>query len=394
MSARRTSVILAAILLLTAAACGDDTDAPANATTAIEAGKAIPADRCEANKAAGPITFLSSFDYAAAASIVEVLVAKQKGYFDELCLDVQVQSGFSTSNLPLIAGNKAQFSSSGSVSEVARFAQDNSDAKLAVLSVDGRTAIDSLIIKKGEATTLADLKGATIGVKFAMPPSVQAMLAQADLIIDRDFTVVPVSGFDPLAHMAIEEIVGVPGWKSNEPGALERAGVEFTLFDPTEFGVPGSFGVLYSNRAFMAAHPSAAEDFMRAAMRGLADAINDPAAASQISVDFIDNGGNPNFLSPEGETFRWATESQLIASLTPTDSPLALPDARLAQAEVDAYAKIGLFGGKAPDVELACRRQRAGHDLRRRRHGNLARLSPAAPSPRRRAPRSSRLRSK
>ena len=52
------------------------------------AGEPFPADRCEANKAAGTITYLSSFDFAASASIVDVLVAEQKGYFDDLCLDV------------------------------------------------------------------------------------------------------------------------------------------------------------------------------------------------------------------------------------------------------------------------------------------------------------------
>ena len=88
----------------------------------VAAGEPFPADRCEANKAAGTITYLSSFDFAASASIVEVLVAKQKGYFDDLCLDVEVKPSFSTDNYPLIAANEAQFSSGGSFSEVVDYA--------------------------------------------------------------------------------------------------------------------------------------------------------------------------------------------------------------------------------------------------------------------------------
>ena len=76
-------------------------------------------------------------------------------------------------------------------------------------------------------------------------------------------------------------IDGFPGYKSNEPGQLERAGIDFDLFDPTAYDVPGSFGVLYTNRTFLTEHPSAAQDFMRAAMAGLADAISDPAAAAR-----------------------------------------------------------------------------------------------------------------
>src|SRR4051794_3233311 len=54
--------------------------------------------RCAENKAAGKITYISSFDFSASASIVDVLVAKQNGYFDKMCLDVDIKPGFSTSN--------------------------------------------------------------------------------------------------------------------------------------------------------------------------------------------------------------------------------------------------------------------------------------------------------
>ena len=316
----------------------------------VAAGKPFPAARCDANKAAGKITYLSSFDFAAAASIVDVLVAKQKGYFDALCLNVEVKASFSTANYPLIAGDQAQFSSGGSFSEVAAFAADNADADVVALAVEGKTAIDSLIIKEGKATQLSDLKGTTIGVKGKIPPSVQAMLAKAGLVEGTDYQTVPVEGFDPKVHIAIPTIVGFPGYKSNEPGQLDRAGIKYTLFDPSASDTPGSFGIIYTNRAFMTAHPTAAEDFMRASMMGLADAIADPAAASKIALAMIDSNGNPNFLSPEGETFRWNTESKLVTSTTPKGEAVGAPDAAGLQAEVDAYAKIGLFGGKAPDI--------------------------------------------
>ncbi len=322
----------------------------APAADQVVAGKPFPTARCEANKAAGKITYLSSFDFAAAASIVDVLVAKEKGYFDALCLNVEVKASFSTANYPLIAGNQAQFSSGGSFSEVAAFASDNADADVVALAVEGKTAIDSLIVKEGKATKLSDLKGTTIGVKGKIPPSVQAMLAKAGLIEGTDYQTVPVEGFDPTVHIAIPSIVGFPGYKSNEPGQLDRAGIKYTLFDPSASDIPGSFGIIYTNRAFMTAHPTSAEDFMRASMMGLADAIADPAAASKIALAMIDSNGNPNFLSPEGETFRWNTESRLVTDTTPKGAAIGVPDAAGLQAEVDAYAKIGLFGGKAPDI--------------------------------------------
>ena len=347
----RVASFLLAGLTIGSVACGSD--APSGSGYAgpkVTAETAFPADRCTANKAAGKITYLSSFDYAAAASIVEVLVAKQKGYFEELCLDVDIQAGFSLNNLPTVANNTAQFSSGGSFSEIATFAAESPDADLVVLAVDGKAAIDGLVVKEGRAVALADLRKSVIGVKGKITPSVQAMLAEAGLKIVTDYTTVPIDGFDPTAHIAIPEIVGFPVYKSNEPGQLDRAGIKYTLFDPSANGIPGSFGILYTNRKFLSEFPSAAEDFMRASMKGLADAIANPAAASQTAIDFIDNGGNPNFLSPEGEKFRWATEAMLVVSTTPNGQPVGLPDAAGLNAEVTEYAKIGLFGGKAPNI--------------------------------------------
>ena len=318
--------------------------------TVVTAGEPFPDARCEANRAAGTISYLTGFDFAATASIVDVLVADHHGYFDELCLDVEITPSFSTANYPLVAANDAQFSSSGSFSELATFAAVN-EADLVALAVEGRVAIDGLMTKP-EITGLEGLAGATIGVKGKLPPSIAAMLAQAGLIEGTDFETLLLEGFDPLAHWQIEGVAAIPGWKSNEPGALERAGVAFNLFDPADVGIPGSFGLVYTNRTFLTEHPTAAEDFMRATMRGLADAIADPAAAAAIAVERINGNGNPNFLSPEGETFRWATDARLISQTTPAGSFPGVPDPAALAAEIAAYEAVGVYATTGtPEVE-------------------------------------------
>lgn len=355
-----TTLALCTVILL--AACGSDGDDASTATsvstttaddasgiTEVVAGDAFPDDRCAANQEAGTITYLTGFDFAATASIVDVLVADEKGYYDAMCLDVEVTASFSTANYPLVAENDAQFASGGSFSEVAEFSAAN-EADLVVVAVEGQTAIDSLILKPGTADELADLEGSTIGVKGKLPPSIAAMMAQEGLVEGEDFDTVLLDGFDPLAHIAIETIVGLPGYKSNEPGQLDRAGVEFDLFDPVDYDIPGSFGVIYTNQQFLDEHPTAAEDFVRATMLGLDDAIADPDAAAAISVARITAGGNPNFLSPEGETFRWTTDAALISSTT-SGTGYGVPQVDALQNELDTYADVGLFDdGGAPDA--------------------------------------------
>jgi ABC-type nitrate/sulfonate/bicarbonate transport system substrate-binding protein len=345
---QRTRRVVAALAAVTSipvlAGAGETTEPPSSASDAW-----FTEERCAANREAGTITYLTGFDYAAAASMVDVFVAEERGYYDELCLDVEVVASFSTANYPLIAGNEAQFASGGSFSEVINFASAN-DAELVAVVVEGRFPIDALIVKPGTAQTLADLEGSTIGVKGAITTAVAAMLAGAVLVEGEDYETVLLDGFDPVAHIALDGIDGFPGYKSNEPGALDRAGVEYDLFDPADYDVPGSFGVIYTSRQFLDEQPTAAQDFVRATMRGLADAIADPEAAAQTAFDLVETGGNPNFLSFEGETFRWQTDAELIRQSYAEGEPYGVPSIELLQAEVDAYDEVGLFTEELPEL--------------------------------------------
>ncbi|MFM2182536.1 MAG: hypothetical protein RJB61_830 [Actinomycetota bacterium] len=312
-------------------------------------GEPFPEARCAANRAAGPIVYLSGFDFAATASIVDVLVAQERGYYDELCLDVDIRPSFSVDNYPLVAANEAQFASAGSFSEMVDFAGAN-DAGFVALGVEGRTGIDALLVKKGVASTLDELEGATIGVKGAVTTSVRAMLAAAGLYEGDGYETVLLDGFDPLAHIAAPGIAGFPVYKSNEPARLRAAGVEFDIFDPSDYGIPGSFGVLYTNTTFLAEHPTAAQDFMRATLKGLRYAVDNPDDASAVAVEAINSGDNALYLTPEGEAARWAVDAELLTERVTDSEPLGLPILGLLTAEVEDYAAVGLFGGTAPDI--------------------------------------------
>lgn len=362
MRTRRIALVAAATLTL--AACGSSdsestTTASASiattATTVTETddalavvnGEPFPAERCEANEAAGTITFLTGFDYAAASSIVDVIAADAAGYYDDLCLDVEILPGFSAANYPQVASGTAQFASGGSFSEIVSFSAANG-ADFVAATVEGRSAIDTLIIKSGEAAELSDLEGTTIGVKGKLPPSIDVMMRSEGLVEGENFETVLLDGFDPVAHIAIDPIVGLPGWKSNEVGILEREGIGVHLFDPLDFAVPGSFGVIFTTTSFVDEFPTAAEDFVRATARGLTDAVADPTAAAETAVALITSNGNPNFLSPDGEIFRWETEAQLVLDGTPEGVGLGVPDPETLQTELDSYADVGLFGDGAP----------------------------------------------
>ena len=368
------------VLVLAAAACssdeGDATDdtvaaidesaettLPAAPDTAVEdtevddTAPAAPGDgvtaegmsdeRCEANKAAGKIVYLSSFDYAAAVSIIDVVVASTEGYFEAMCLDVELKPSFSTANYPLVAAGEAQFSSAGSFTEILNYSVDG--ASFVALANYGKTPIEALVVKDPTVTDLASLEGATIGVKGDIPPSIVALLNSAGLTRGTSYEEVLLDGFDPVAHLATD-IDAVPVYKSNEPGQLDSAGVEYALFDPAELGIPGTFGLLYTSPDFLAEHPTAAQDFIRAALKGMEFTIADPAAAVAMAVELIDAAGNPNFLSAEGEAFRLDAELAEVTAGT-SGGPVGLIDPAVFEAEVAAYVEAGVLAEAPPSLD-------------------------------------------
>lgn len=307
---------------------------------------AVDPERCALNQDAGTITYLSSFDFAAAASIVDVVVAEQSGYFDDLCLDVELLPSFSTANYPLVASNEAQFSSAGNYTEILN--NTGEGAEFVAFVAYGKSPIEALITPEGGATELSELEGKTIGVKGDIPPSIVALLADAGLSRGTDYSEVLLDGFDPQAHLATG-IDALPVYKSNEPGQLDAAGVAYTLFDPTEAGIPGSFGLLYTSASFAADHPTAVEDFARASLKGMEDAIADPEAAVDMSVTMIDAAGNQNFLTKEGELFRWEAELAEVLKSTPEGEPVGLIDPARFAAEYAAYVDAGVWPDGAPE---------------------------------------------
>ncbi|MDG2112751.1 MAG: hypothetical protein P8N02_09085, partial [Actinomycetota bacterium] len=141
----RWIVALIALALL-AASCSDDepdaaTPSSGDGADTTESASDEVIDRCAANEAAGTITYLSSFDFAAAASILDVIVAEAEGYFEELCLDVEILPSFAPGNGALVASGSGQISSAGSFGELVN-TNVQGEADLVAIAQYGKTAIE------------------------------------------------------------------------------------------------------------------------------------------------------------------------------------------------------------------------------------------------------------
>lgn len=317
--ARALAALVAPLLLL--AACGDDdtgnnaadaaTDTTAAAATDSTAAGTDEVDwdaRCAANGEAGTIVFLTGFAMAASPSIIGAVVAEENGYFEEMCLDVEIRPGGGQTNMPLVASGQAHLSGNSGFGNIAAVRADGSDV-INVFTV-GNTGLDGvMVMADSDIQEPADLEGATIGYKGAPHSSYIAMLAEEG--VDRS-TINEVSvGYDPRI-LADGQLDALMVWVSNEPLTMEREGYDIRVIRNSDYGVSATFGSIMANGQFAAEHPTAVQDFLRAQLRGLewaeenaAEAVGFAADRSEVDYDEVAE------LSRFEEEIRLARESQI-----------------------------------------------------------------------------------
>ena len=189
-------------------------------------------------------------------------------------------------------------------------------------------------------------------MKGKLPPSIAAMLAGVGLVEGTDYDTVPVEGFDPTRTSRSRRSSGSPATRATNRASSSGPASTSTCSTRPSTTCPGRSACSTRTGRSSPSTRRRRRTSCGPRWRGLADAIADPAAASAIAIDLINGNGNPNFLSPEGETFRWETESKLIVDTTPDGTPIGVPDPAVLQKELDTYAEVGLFGdGETPQAE-------------------------------------------
>ena len=160
-------------------------------------------------------------------------------------------------------------------------------------------------------------------------------------------------------------------YKSNEPGQLDAGRRDVRLFDPADDGIPGTFGVIYTTPSFLDEHPTAVQDFVRAAFKGYADAVADPAARRGHLGERDQRRRQPELPDRGGRDLPMAAgvghRGQGHAG-----GPIGLIDPGVFAAEVDAYTKAGIFPNGAPVDRRHLRRGGRGRAVRLERQPHLA----------------------
>ncbi|GCB52266.1 ABC transporter substrate-binding protein [Streptomyces sp. NL15-2K] len=344
-TARRTALLATALTLTaTLAGCADaQGDQSSSASAAKSAAPGVPAERCKENQAAGPITYLTGYQYQASVGILANIAADAMGYYSDLCLNVRIKPGGGNtgSNSQLVAANTAQFASLGNDAAVLQSVAGGIDVK--AVMTPGHLPIATLITMS-KITSLKQLDGKTLGHHGALGPALRAMLVKAGVKIGsvRQVEV----GFDP-SVLPRGQVQALAAYKSNEPLQLKAMGAHIKEWNPEDYGVPGSFGTTIVNPGFAEKHPHAVEDFLRATLRAQAYCEKHGAEC----VGYAAKAAGSSYDVKQNEAI-WKIESGLADKSTPKDRPAGYIDTDSVTAEGKTLIASGDLK-KLPDVESA-----------------------------------------
>lgn len=335
-----------AIVVSGLAACSssDDSDDAAStpADASASASDSISADRCAANGDAGTIVYLDQFAFAAMPSQLDVIAAEELGYFDDLCLDVDIRPN-TDNNAQIVSAGTAQMAGLGSASDVMT-ARDQDAKDIVSVATYGNTPIIELITMADSGITdLKDFVGKTVGYKISLAPQFSAMFA-SEGIDPTSINWVSV-GFDPQI-LPDGQVQGLGAFKSNEPKVLDSRGDKVTEWDPADYGVQSTFDVIIANTAWAAKNPTAVEDFLRATLHAY-DWINADEANLDQALGWAEKRSEAGYDVALGK-LRWQTESGLVESSLPEGMAVGQQSAEQWQPEADLLSEYDLV--EAPPV--------------------------------------------
>jgi ABC-type nitrate/sulfonate/bicarbonate transport system substrate-binding protein len=247
MSFRASRIVLAVLLAAVAAlaaGCGRDED---------------PADLRR-------ITFMAGFRAQANLPFVAVYVADAEGFFEAEGLAVEIQhSSGQDEHLKLLLDGAIQFTT-GTAAQVLRRNED--DLPVVAVALFGQRGDQGYVARADSGIRgPADFRGKSVGFKAGVVPAeLLAMLRGAGLSAS-DVSLVSV-GFDPRTF--IEGQVDVyPVFLNNEPDTIRRAGVDITVIDPHDHGVPTLGLTFLAHRETLEGDRDLVERFLRATLRAI-----------------------------------------------------------------------------------------------------------------------------
>jgi len=248
-----------------------------------------------------PMGFIPDPQYAPFYTAVE------KGYFAEEGIEVDFDYSFETDGIALVGANELQFAIVSGEQVVLARAQD-----LPVVFVfEWFQRYPIAVISKKEAgiETPSDLAGRNVGLPgfFGASYVGYAGLLEANGLTQEDVNANEI-GFNQVESLVTDQSEAVVGYVNNEPVQLTATGQEINVINVADYIDMVANGLI-TNETTISENPDLVERYVRAVFRGLADTLDDPAGAYEISKSFVEGLDDSRYGVLEASLPLWKAET-------------------------------------------------------------------------------------
>ena len=242
------------------------------------------------------LNWLNQFQFAG------YYMAKEKGFYKDVNLDVKIkESNSNTDVVKEIETKNADFAVGRSSLIIEKI---NGKDIVALCAIYQKSPLILLVKKDSNINSVKDLRNKKIMItpdaRYSAP--VLAMLSANELTIN-DFRIQKHS-FD-INDLINRKTDAMASYISNEPILLNEKGIEYTIFNPKDFGFDLYSDILFSSSEYIKNNPKITKDFYEASLKGWKYAFENLAETAEIIYSKY-NTQNKTFthLVKEGEVLK------------------------------------------------------------------------------------------
>lgn len=290
--------LLLFVLVFVLVACGSN---GGNEPAATEVSEEITSAETEVVHIRLPMGYIPDPQYA------PFYVAVENGYYAEEGLEVEFDYSFETDGMALVGANALQFAIVSGEQVVLARAQEL--PVVYVLEWFQRYPIAVVSKSANGIESPMDLIDRTVGLPGFWGAS---YVGYAGLLsangVAQDTVLAEEIGFTQVEALKTDRVEAIVGYANNEPIQLAAQGEDVNVIYVADFIDMVANGII-TNEATLVENPALVGAFVRATLRGIADTLEDPAGAYEISKSYVEGLDDSRFNVLSASLPLWEAET-------------------------------------------------------------------------------------